>query len=547
MFDLARNSSREAEILEILLSNGWDYMRQLLSGSKTDEPELPPPTVLRNVLTDLGPVYVKLGQLLSTRPDLLPADYLTALSSLQSQVPPVPAAEIEQFIRRELPVDPNEVFTEINYQAIAAGSLGQTHRAVRRDGRLVAVKVQRPGIEYTVKRDIDLIENVAQLVASTQFGRRFDVVSLAQEFTRALRNELDFTQEGRYTQQLRQNLAAGRWFDPSQIVVPEIDWDLTTPKILVMEWMEGQSLLSEELRSQRLADDTERAKVVRLLVRAFLQQYLIDGLFHADPHPGNLFYLDDGRLALLDCGMVGTLDSRTRSILTELMLAILNGDAKRCTQLSLDLAEPVAPVDLIRLEKNYDRLLKRYSNRAIAEIDTSEAFQAVLQAGVRNNLRWSGNIGLFSKSLANLEGSGRSLYPDLDLQMELAPLAADLFRYQILGENPMRSVLQTALEFKNLSLASPRQFGFILDRLSSETFSFNLSVPEVDRLRRSITESANRRTFGTVLSSLIIGTAILASSQKGSEVQILSDVLFVAAAILAVWLLISILRSGQLR
>ena len=544
----AKIGSREGEIVEVVFRRGWDYMRRLLSDDKTDEPELPPPAVLRNILTDLGPVYVKLGQLLSTRPDLLPAVYIEALSSLQAEVPAVSWGEIEPVIRQRLPGPLEDAFLEISPTAIAAGSIGQTHKATLQDGRQVALKVQRPGIEPIVAQDIALIQNIAQLVAKTNFGQNFDVVSLAEEFGNALQAELDFTQEARYTDRLRHNLSQSRWFDPDRVMVPKIIWNLTSSKLLVMEWLNGQPLLSAEF----LQDDSNDGKLKQkqtatLLIRAFLQQFLIDGFFHADPHPGNLFYLNDDRLAILDCGMMGHLDPHTRSILTELILAIVSSDAQRCTQLSLQLTEPMQPVDLVRLEKDYDRLLRRYSNLSISQINASEAFQEVLQTGSRNHLRWPGNIGLFAKSLANLEGSGRRLNPNLSIEDEIEPLVADLFQYQLIGDRPLQALLRTTLEFKNLSLAAPRQFGFLLNRISSETLKFNLSVKELDSLRRSIDDAANRRTFGTVVSALIIGAAIISTAEQTTQLRLVSNILFAVASLLGLWLIISILRSGRLK
>ncbi|MEM9246023.1 MAG: AarF/UbiB family protein, partial [Cyanobacteria bacterium P01_F01_bin.153] len=396
-------------------------------------------------------------------------------------------------------------------------------------------------------QDIDLIRRIAQLVARTQFGKRFDVVALADEFGRSLRAELDFTQEASYTDQLRKNIDACPWTDSQRITVPEIYWKLTTQKILVMDWLEGQPILTVGSLLDGGDGRKEAEAITTQLVRAFMHQYLIDGFFHADPHPGNIFYLRDGRVAILDCGMVGMMDNRTRGVLTELILAILETDPKRCSQIALELADPVGPVDLVQLETDYGRLLRQYYSLTLSELDTSEVIQQVLQTGVRNNLRWPGNIGLFAKSLANLEGSARQLNPDLDFEKELQPLFGDLLQNQILGESPLQAILQTALEFKNLSLTSPRQFGFLLDRLTSENLSFNVTIGGIDSLRRSIERAANRRTFGTVLSAMIIGTAILASTQPRAQVQILSDVLFVAAAVLALWLLVSILRSGTLR
>ena len=541
MLDTVTANSREAKIIEVVLSNGWEYMRGLLSGKKTDEPDLPPPAILRKILTDLGPVYVKLGQLLSTRPDLLPSSYIEALSELQSRVPPVQASVMEGFIRENLPYLPELAFASINYQAIAAGSIAQTHKAILQDGREVAIKVQRPGIETIVEQDTALLKNIAKLVSNTEFGQRYNIVSLAEEFTNALIAELDFTQEATYTDKLRQNLSKSPWFDAKSLMVPEVLWNLTSPKIMVLEWLEGVPLLSANLSNE------QREQIATLVFRAFFQQYLIDGFFHADPHPGNLFYLNDGRVAILDCGMVGRMDTRMRSSLTEMLLAIVSFDAQRCTQLTLQIAEPMQPVDLLRLEADYNRLLRRYYNKSLSQLNTSEALSELLQTATRNHLRWPANIGLFAKSLANLEGAARQFNPRVNVLDEVRPLMTDLFRQQLLGSNPLQDLLRTAVEFKNLSLESPRQFGFLLNRLSSETFQLNLSLAGLTSVRRSIEDAANRRTFGTVLGALIVGAAIISTGEQTPQVQFLSDILFFAASLIGLWLIVSILRSGRLR
>ncbi|MEO0759666.1 MAG: AarF/ABC1/UbiB kinase family protein [Cyanobacteria bacterium J06648_16] len=537
--------SRQGEIIEVFLRHGWDYMRRLLLGKAPEEPDLPPPAVLRNILTDLGPVYIKLGQLLSTRPDLMSPSYIEALSALQSTVPPVPAAQMEAFIRQQLPKPPELLFAEIDYVAIAAGSIGQTHKAILKDGRPVALKVQRPGIELQVDRDIALIRDIARLVSTTQFGQRYNVVDLAEEFGNALKAELDFTTEANYTERLRQNLSESPWFDTNDIVVPQIDWALTGPKLLVLEWLNGQPLLTAAIPTQDDSVD-RRAAITTLLFRAFFQQYFVDGFFHADPHPGNVFYLDDGRIALLDCGMMGRLDPQTRTTLTEMVLAIANSDAQRCAQLTLQLTEPMQTVDLVRLESDYSRLLSRYYGLSLDKLNTAEAFANILEAGSRNHLRWPANIGLFTKSLANLEGAARQFNPKVNLLGEIRPLMVDLFRQQLVGDDPLQALLRTGLEFRNLSLSAPRQFGFLLDRLSDETLQWNLRIHGLDNLNRSIERAANRRAFSTVVAALIIGAAIIAASPV-NQPGWLSNSLFAAASMLGLWLLASILRSGRWR
>jgi ubiquinone biosynthesis protein len=534
------NSSRQKEIVEVLLRHGWDYMRQLLTLGKADRLDIPPPAILRKILIDLGPVYVKLGQLLSTRPDLLPPEYITALSDLQSNVPPIDWPEIELILHQQVPGKLTDVFSSIEQQPVAAGSIAQTHRAMLKNGRWVALKVQRPGIDRLVTRDIALIKQIAELLSGTDFGKRYDLVSLAAEFSTALQSELDFTQEATYTEALRRNLLAGRWFDPSKIMVPEIDRQLSTQKILVMEWLDGGPLLSAQFTGQGYGGSSadERQAATVLLFRAFFQQYLVDGLFHADPHPGNLFYLNDGRVAVIDCGMMGRLDSRTQAALVEMILAIVSSDAQRCAQITLQLAEPMGQLDISKLEWDYDRLLHKYSNVSLQNMNASEAFYEILQAARRNNLRWPSNIGLFAKSLANLEGAGRQFNPNINVFEEVRPLMNDMFQRQIVGDDLVQSLLRTGLELKHLSLQSPRQLAFLLNRFSSETLKLNITIQDLDGIQKTMGEAANRRSFSTVVGSLIIGAAIISASAQTPELQLLSNILFGAASILGLWLIV---------
>lgn len=543
---LVQTSSRQGEIAEVVLRHGWDYMRRLLSGGKLDEPKLPTPAVLRNILVDLGPVYVKLGQLLSTRPDLLPPDYIEALSTLQAKVPPVEWAEIEAVIRESVSRPVEDVFLAINPEPVAAGSIAQTHRATLKDGREVALKVQRPGLLPVVEQDIALIRAIASLVAQTEFGKLYDVVTLAEEFSQALRAELRFTQEATYTDQLRSNLGRSRWFDPAQLVVPQIIWEHTTDQLLVMEWLDGKPLLLAEFAPTE-DERSEKRAIANLLLRAFFQQVCLDGFFHADPHPGNLFYLSDGRVALLDCGMVGRLDPRTQDILLELILAIVSLDAQRCAQLTLQLAPSEEPINLTRLETDYERLLRQYYSLNLGQINFSLLFYEVLQAARKNKIRVPGNLGLCAKAIANLEGVARALDPEFNFSEQIRPLMTDLFRRKLVGDAPLPAFLRTLLDVKNLSLQSPRQVELLLDRVTSETLNWNLTVRELDTLRRTVDSSANRLSFSIVVGALIMGAAIITANAPVSRVVWISEALFAAASILGLWLIISILRSGRLR
>ena len=544
MVFLTQNTSRQREILEVVFRNGWDYMRRLLTVGKAESPELPTPTVLRNILVDLGPVYVKFGQLLSTRPDIIPAEYVEALTALQANVPSVAWSRIEGALKDQLNAPVEEVFSQFNQEPVAAGSIAQTHRATLKSGEEVAVKVQRPGIDQIVEQDISLIKGIAELVSRTDFGEDYDVVALAEEFTNALRAELDFTQEAGYTDQLRGNLTNSRWFDTKQVMIPKIYWDVTTEKLMVMEWLEGCPILEAEIPESQ---QKRRQEITTLLFRVFFQQIYVDGFFHADPHPGNIFYLKDGRLALIDCGMIGRLDPRTQQILTEMLLAVVDIDAQRCSQLTLELSESAVGVNLINLENDYDRMLRKYYNLSISQLNFSEVFYEILDVSRKNNVKLPSNMGLYAKSLANLEGLARSFNPEVNLLEEVKPLMTDLFREQIFGSNPIPTLLRTTLDLKSLSLQGPRQLELLLDRVTSETLSWNFNIRELESLRRSLDDSANRVSFSIIVAALIMGAATISANAQTPQLSLISNVLFAAASLIGFWLIVSIWRSGRLK
>ncbi|CCI38343.1 ABC1 kinase family protein [Microcystis aeruginosa] len=549
MFSLPQTSQRQKEILEIVLGNGWDYMRGVLTLGKTENPQIPTPEVLKKILVELGPFYVKLGQLLSTRPDLLPANYIDALTALQAQVPPVAWTDIEIVITEQLAKPIKQVFKYINPQPIAAGSIGQIHRATLLSGEEVAIKVLRPGIEKIVAQDSALIKVIADLVALTEFGQSYDVVNLAEEFIKAVNAELDFTQEGHYTDQLRYNLTQSRWSEPKQLVIPKIYWHLTNSKLLVLEWLEGKQILEADVSRPptEQAISQRKSEITRILFRSFFQQIYIDGFFHADPHPGNIFYLDDGRVALIDCGMVGRLDPQTQQILTELLLAIVDLDAKRCSQLTIKLSESVVPITLVQLEVDYERMLRKYYNLNLNQINFSEVVYELLQIARRNRIKLPGNLGLFAKSLANLEGTARKFNPDINILEEVKPLLTNILEQQLIGSTPLQTALRTVLDLKSFSLKYPRQIEVLLDGLTSETLNVNLKIRDLDNLRRSLDNSANRLAFSVIIGSLIIGAAIVTASAQSRQLTIISTVLFATASFIGLWLVIGILRSGRLR
>jgi predicted unusual protein kinase regulating ubiquinone biosynthesis (AarF/ABC1/UbiB family) len=317
----------------------------------------------------------------------------------------------------------------------------------------------------------------------------------------------------------------------------------------VLEWLEGKQILEADVSrpATEQAISQRKSEITRILFRSFFQQIYIDGFFHADPHPGNIFYLDDGRVALIDCGMVGRLDPQTQQILTELLLAIVDLDAKRCSQLTIKLSESVVPITLVQLEVDYERMLRKYYNLNLNQINFSEVVYELLQIARRNRIKLPGNLGLFAKSLANLEGTARKFNPDINILEEVKPLLTNILEQQLIGSTPLQTALRTVLDLKSFSLKYPRQIEVLLDGLTSETLNVNLKIRDLDNLRRSLDNSANRLAFSVIIGSLIIGAAIVTASTQSRQLTIISTVLFATASFIGLWLVIGILRSGRLR
>ena len=474
---LTQTVPRQREIVEVLLRNGWDYMRRLVTGGKTDEPQLPTPAVLKNILVDLGPVYIKLGQLLSTRPDLLSASYIDELSTLQDEVPPVAWSEVEILIRKQLKAPLEEVFTSINPVPVAAGSIAQTHKAVLVDGREAALKVQRPGIDVTVSRDISLIEGIADLVARTEFGQTYEIKNIANEFCEALEAELDFIREASFTDQLRQNFSRSKWFDPNKLVVAKIFWEWTTDKLLVMEWLDGEPILSASLSNNPNGKDvtTIRKEVTSLLFRAFSQQLYIDGFFHADPHPGNLLATPDGKLAYLDFGMMSEIQPPQRYGLIEAIVHVVNRDFEGLAKdyVKLDFLTP--DVDLTPIIPAFANVFADAQGASVAELNIKSITDELSALMYEYPFRVPPYYALIIRSLVTLEGIAIYIDPNFKVLSEAYPYVA---KRLLTDQAPqLRTSLQDLL-FKDGTFRWNRLENLLKNARNSQDYDFDLALSQ---------------------------------------------------------------------
>jgi ubiquinone biosynthesis protein len=490
-------------------------------------------------LEKLGPTFIKLGQLLSTRADLLPPAYVEALARLQDDVDPFPFADVERIVQEELGVRLSKAFEAFNPEPSAAASLGQVHRAVIRGGREVAVKVQRPDVRERVMKDLDALDEVAALMHRfNATSRLVDVHGVLDEFRRTILSELDYREEARNLVALSHQL---RDFDRLLIPLP-ID-DYTTSRVLTMDFIDGTkiTLVSRvewtEVDGVALGDD---------LFRAYLQQILVDGVFHADPHPGNVLLTPDHRLALIDLGMVGRLATTMQERLFRLMLAISEARGDDAASIIIAVGETREDFDEMQMRRLIIDMVGRYRNAAAKELNVGRVMLDMARAATQHGLRMPPELALLGKTLLNLDEIGRLLDPDFDVNASMRRNATRLMQRRMLNSMTPANVLSTALEVRDFAERLPARMNRILDALSANDLRLKIEVIDHGSIIDGFQKVANRIALGLVLAALIVGAAMLMRVQTPFTIlgyPGLAMLLFLAAAGGGFWMAWTILAG----
>jgi len=493
-------------------------------------------------LEKLGPTFIKLGQLLSTRADLLPPAYLEALARLQDNVDPFPFADVERIVQDELGVRLSKAFQTFDPTPIAAASLGQVHRAVMRDGREVAVKVQRPNVHDQVVKDLDALDEVAALMQRfSATTRAVGATGVLEEFRRTILLELDYREESRNLLTLSHQL---RDFD--RIVIPLPIDDFTTARVLTMDYIEGPKITAvspvewTEVDGVALGDD---------LFRAYLQQILIDGLFHADPHPGNVLLTPDHRLALIDLGMVGRLSWTMQERLFRLLLAISEARGDDAASVIITTADQHDDFDETQMRRTIVDLVGRYRNAAAKELNVGRVMLQLAHAATQHGLRMPPELALLGKTLLNLDEIGRRLDPDFDVNASMRRNATRLMQRRMLNSMTPANVFSTALEVRDFAERLPARMNRILDALAANDLRLKIEVIDHGSIIDGFQKVANRIALGLVLAALVIGAAMLMRVQTPFTIlgyPGLAMLLFLAAAGGGFWMAWTIL-AGDVR
>ena len=457
---------------------------------------------LANDLEKMGPTFIKLGQLLSTRPDILPEEYIRALARLQDRVEPFAFSEVESLVTVELGVRLSKAFSEFAATPLAAASLGQVHRAALRDGRQVAVKVQRPGIRQKVVEDLEALGELAEFFDQhTELGRRYGFVKILDEFRRSLLRELDYRQEAQNLGLLRQNLAE---FD--RIVVPMPIDDYTTSRILTMEYVAGTKIAA---LSQIVRLELDGAGLAEQLFRAYLKQVLVDGFFHADPHPGNVVLLDRGRLALLDLGMVARIAPRLQEHLLQLLLAISEGQSDEAMTIVLKLAEKGPSFDEPTFARRVTDLVGRHQEATLRDVQMGRIVLELARTAGEADVRLPTELSMLGKTLLNLDQIAQELDPKFNPNAAIRDHAASLMRRRLLKSASPGNLFASVLEMKDLVERLPGRVNKILDAVANNELAVKIDAIDEVRLMAGFQKVANRITLGLLLAALILGAALL--------------------------------------
>ena len=500
------------------------------------------PTRLRCTLQDLGPTFVKLGQVLATRVDLLPPAWIDELGKLQNAVPALPWDAVLPQLREDLGAEPEAVFARVEHEPLAAASLAQAHRAWRADGSAVVLKIRRPGIRDTVEADLRLLKHLAVIVEKNLPElRRYHPQRIVQQFSASLRRELDFAAECRNAERIAHNFA-GR----DDIVIPRVYWQWTCERLNVQECLEG--VPGRDLAAVD-AMGLDRVQLARTGAGLVLKMVLEDGFFHADPHPGNIFYMPDGAIGVIDFGMVGRVTEQRRFQIVRLLHGLVVHDSAAVAEVLADWTEENNDIDEVRLQESADVFVDQYRGVPLKDLRMGAMLGDVTAMLREHGLSLPADLALMIKAFLTLEGMGRQLDPDFDMASEARPYLERAMLERFAPDVLVRRGRRTLSGLVDLLRDMPRDVHRLLQSARRGKLQMHIEVDTLRAFGEQVDRAANRLTMGIITASLVIGSSIVMNSVGGGVsnrwLMALGVLGFVGAALCGVWILFSIWRSGR--
>lgn len=502
---------------------------------------------IRLSLEELGPAFVKLGQILSTRSDVFSPDIIEELKKLQNSVPPFSFSQVKELIENEFEDKLENIYKEFDEKPVAAASISQVHRARLSSGKLVAVKVQRPGIEEIIQLDLDILKDLAHFIDHhTQYGKLYDCSGMVLEFENIIKNELDFTKEAENAEVFKQNFSGDKG-----ITVPGVKWIYTTKHILTMEYIEG--IRVDDYSGLDLAG-IDRKVLAEKLAASICNQILRDGFFHADPHPGNIQVFPDGTIVFLDLGMVGCLNESRKKTISNFFIGVATRDSKMVVKSIVDLDTGQNHSNIKKFEKDVEKIIGKYLTLPLEEMKIGELFYETFNIAFSNHIRIPREFALIAKTLGTLQGLLEKLAPNLNALVVAKPIAKKLMYQSFSSEEISNDIKKNLWSYKNLFKEFPSAMLNFLNKIEDEDFVVKFEMKDIEKLQRRFESMFNRMSFSMILlavsiiiAGIIIGSSI--SADAGSEiyrlnVMALKTGLGMAAAIV-LGLVISMFKSRR--
>jgi ubiquinone biosynthesis protein len=517
--------------------------RQVLAVFGHDgRPEASRAVRLRLALEELGPTFIKFGQALSTRTDLLPADVVAELARLQDAAPPLAAGTAEQEIARALGCAVQDVFLELDAVPLAAASIAQVHRATLYSGEIVAVKVRRPGIERVIDADLAILGDLASLAeVHWPDAALYSLSELVAEFARTIRRELDLVREGRLIERV-----ASQFAGDATVRFPRVCWPLTTPAVLTMEFLDGVKVSAVGTEQ---APDLDPRIVARRGADAVLRQILVNGLFHADPHPGNILVLPGNVVGFVDFGIVGRVNRELRDQLAETIVAVGRRDAEQLARIVVGVATPLRPVDMPALTTDLEEMLDVHANLSLEDLSLGALFQSITDAMSRHHLKLPADLLLLIKAVSTIEAVGRQLDPAFKIVEYATPFVESLVEQKYTPAAVAGRAAESGHEALSALRTLPGNIAEITRRVRADGLQVRFVPQNLDYFVREMDRSSNRLSFAIVIAAIVIGSSVLVHAAAGPQwlgYPAVGLAGFVTAAVLGIGLAIGILRSGRL-
>ncbi|HEX9068461.1 MAG TPA: AarF/ABC1/UbiB kinase family protein [Ktedonobacterales bacterium] len=476
---------------------------------------------MRIAIEELGPTFIKLGQILSTRGDLLPEGYRAELAKLQDAAQPVPAEQVASVLAEELGCPVEEAFLSFEMTPLAAASIGQAHAATLADGTEVVVKVRRPGVVEQIEEDLHILVDLAVKASRHwEVARFYDLLAIAQEFAQTLRSELDYLSEASNLERIADNFA-----EEPDIHIPKVFWETTTSRVLTIERIRGIKI--SDVASLDAAG-LNRSEVAHRAARLLLTMILEHGFFHADPHAGNVFVEPSGRIGLIDFGMVGEVDSTARDLLVRLVVAIVRKDAGLLADVMLELGVAQPHVDRNALRRDMQRLLARYSDRKLGEVKLGLMLSELLDVLRWHHLRLAPDLALLVKTIVMGEGLGAEVDPTFNLMDVYAPMAEDLMRQRFSQGEWLKQLLLASVDSLQMGLELPRQVHRILGDIERGGFEVSVQPSSFTPYLSQMELLINRVVIAVLAAALAITAALLIVATRGTPWEVPLGLLLLA-------------------